>query len=1098
MANCNNTNNVLRIVRGNAFAIQINVKALRADGTEIQDFSLADSDAVALITVGKNQMPTPFDISGNSAIIAFDGHQQQGVYGLDMSGVFRDEKWRFCTRLLFEVVETSVQANIPEGCILYDDTYIVGANITLYTTGPQADWDETDPTKQSYIKNKPDLSVYATNEALETEESRAKAAEKKNADDIADEIIRAKAAEKQNADDIDAEEIRAKAAEKQNADDIDALEGRMNTAENDIDTIEGKIPAAASSSNKLVDEQKMNSSISTATATYRGAYNEVTDLSLTVAATHAQIEAALATKMSALGITPDNNDYAFVQIPTADATPTEIARIERYKFNGTAWAFEYALNNSGFTAAQWAAINSGITSGLVTKLSDLPTNAELTTLLNGKQDTISDLQTIREGAAAGATAYQKPSGGIPSSDMTSEVQQILKQVGTNTEDISTINGKIPSAASSSNKLVDQQQMNSSISTATATYRGAYNEVTDLSLTVAATHAQIEAALAAKMTALSITPDNNDYTFVQVPTADTTPTEIARVERYKFNGTDWVFEYALNNSGFTAAQWAALNSGITSGLVTKLNNLPTNVELTTLLNGKQDTISDLQTIREGAAAGATAVQPAAIANMEVNTNKVTSLSSQSTDTQYPSAKAVFEFVKEETGKARETVQVTATADSGSVSASAVLKVKVNDEVVAQGTGSVNIALEYGTQYTVEAERVYDYLTPASQTFTAGQSVRTVTMAYTYIQRDTITIDQTETDELTMVSGDVQGQVIQAIRAASHLYLGTQTEEGNQLICQLKDDDGTKYADGTTAAMDGTEGDQWLKLPVFWWKVTGIGTPDESNTYDQYSFSFAFAGEPDPSWHKWEGDMALIGAKEMYVSDGKGYSRSGIQSTGSSTQAQYNTYAEARGEGYCADPWEWQWIMCILFYAWYGRTNSQAQCGSGSNSYQRTLGTKDSLGMTDTTAANGNADNTKFWGIENWWGDKAEWVGNITSQDYVVSIKNMITGIIRIVSGWMQFGGTGGYASRFKITDDLDFIPVAKNGTETTCYCDWVNGNSGSRVVARSDGSAVAGGGVAFVDSVRAPSVTSAYIGSRLAFIGTITEAESVAAYKAALA
>ena len=406
MANCNQTNNVLRIVRGNAFAIQINVKALRTDGTEIQDFSLADSDAVALITVGKNQMPTPFDISGNSAIISFDGHQQQGIYGLDMSGVFRDEKWRFCTRLLFEIVETSAQANIPEGCILYDDTYIVGANITLYTTGPQADWEETDPTKQSYIKNKPDLTVYATNEALGAEETRAKAAEKKNADDIAAEIIRAKAAEKQNADDIDAEEIRAKAAEKQNADDIDALEGRMNTAENDIDTIEGKIPTAASSSNKLVDEQKMNSSISTATATYRGAYNLVSDLSLTVAATHAQIEAALATKMTALSITPDNNDYAFVQIPTADATPTEIARVERYKYNGTAWAFEYDLNNSGFTAAQWAALNSGITSGLVTKLNGLPTNAELTTLLGGKQDTISDLSEIRTGAGKGATAVQ--------------------------------------------------------------------------------------------------------------------------------------------------------------------------------------------------------------------------------------------------------------------------------------------------------------------------------------------------------------------------------------------------------------------------------------------------------------------------------------------------------------------------------------------------------------------------------------------------------------------------------------------------------------------------------------------------------------------
>jgi hypothetical protein len=93
-----------------------------------------------------------------------------------------------------------------------------------------------------------------------------------------------------------------------------------------------------------------------------------------------------------------------VQVPTSDATPTQIARVDRYKYNGAAWGFEYSLNNSGFTSAQWAALNSGITSGLVAKLSDLPTNSELTTLLAGKQNVISDLQTIRDGAAAGAAA----------------------------------------------------------------------------------------------------------------------------------------------------------------------------------------------------------------------------------------------------------------------------------------------------------------------------------------------------------------------------------------------------------------------------------------------------------------------------------------------------------------------------------------------------------------------------------------------------------------------------------------------------------------------------------------------------------------------
>lgn len=128
------------------------------------------------------------------------------------------------------------------------------------------------------------------------------------------------------------------------------------------DLLYGVLGDTFSSSNTV--KSFVNSSIATATATYCGSYNCVSDLSLAYNATHAQIEAALATAVpSAVSpYTPDNNDYCFVEIPTSGSTPTEIAKIERYKFNGTSWAYEYQLNNSGFTSAQWAAINSGIDS----------------------------------------------------------------------------------------------------------------------------------------------------------------------------------------------------------------------------------------------------------------------------------------------------------------------------------------------------------------------------------------------------------------------------------------------------------------------------------------------------------------------------------------------------------------------------------------------------------------------------------------------------------------------------------------------------------------------------------------------------------------
>ena len=161
-----------------------------------------------------------------------------------------------------------------------------------------------------------------------------------------------------------------------------------------IESILLLIPSAASSLNKLVDLATMNSSIATATASFKGTYNLVSDLHLSVDATHAQIAAAL----DALSLDADNNDYAFVQVPNTDTAPTEIKKTERYKFNGTNWAYEYDLNNSGFTSAQWNAINSGITALLVSKLSALPTNDALVAALATKQDNLTFDNTPTSGS----------------------------------------------------------------------------------------------------------------------------------------------------------------------------------------------------------------------------------------------------------------------------------------------------------------------------------------------------------------------------------------------------------------------------------------------------------------------------------------------------------------------------------------------------------------------------------------------------------------------------------------------------------------------------------------------------------------------------
>ena len=65
-------------------------------------------------------------------------------------------------------------------------------------------------------------------------------------------------------------------------------------------------------------------------------------------------------------------------------------------------------------------------------------------LAQTKQDVIEDLSTIRSGAAAGATAYQKPQTGIPTSDLTSAIQSLLTAAGTalQPEDIAQLTQKV--------------------------------------------------------------------------------------------------------------------------------------------------------------------------------------------------------------------------------------------------------------------------------------------------------------------------------------------------------------------------------------------------------------------------------------------------------------------------------------------------------------------------------------------------------------------------------------------------------------------------------------------------------------------------------
>ena len=142
-------------------------------------------------------------------------------------------------------------------------------------------------------------------------------------------------------------------------------------------------------------------------------------------------------------------------------------------------------------------------------------------------------------------------------DMSDYVSTIAERNIWNTANanINRLMARVPSATfNTGNELADKNFVNSSISTSTATFRGTNTTATTES--------------AFLTWANGLTHDLNDYVFWS--TKDSAGNTIYK--RYKYDGSQWVFEYDLNNSSFTSDQWSAINSGINTSLVTKLNGI----------------------------------------------------------------------------------------------------------------------------------------------------------------------------------------------------------------------------------------------------------------------------------------------------------------------------------------------------------------------------------------------------------------------------------------------------------------------------------------------------------------------------------------------
>lgn len=224
---------------------------------------------------------------------------------------------------------------------------------------------------------------------------------------------------------------------------------------------------------------------------------------------------------------------------------------------------------------------------------------------------------------------------------------------------------------------------------------------------------------------------------------------------------------------------------------------------------------------------------------------------------------------------------------------------------------------------------------------------------------------------------------------------------------------------------------------------------------------------------------------------------------------------------------------LFFARYGRRNSQEECGAGYHSHMRTTGGTAEHGMEDTIgydaahAIDPNVTNAMVEDLVHqyaWYRSRDEYgqesvtrVNNICCLGYEdiyghkydmmdgVDVPNdsgnvgkwriwMPDGTVRMVPGK---GSSGQWTAGVAHGRYMDVVPVGTlSGSSSTYYGDvyWFSG-AALRVVYRGSSSAGPYGGVSMSNAGYDSSYASTYIGSRLAFRGRLVKASSAVAFKA---
>lgn len=380
-----------------------------------------------------------------------------------------------------------------------------------------------------------------------------------------------------------------------------------------------------------------------------------------------------------------------------------------------------------------------------------------------------------------------------------------------------------------------------------------------------------------------------------------------------------------------------------------------------------------------------------------------------------------------------------------------------------------------------------------------------MPSTNVQRIIINMNESEPEK--MITGDVDGWIVNSILSNAHRYLSKYIGNGAMAVCQLADDDTDRFYNGDYATIDGTHGDVFMRFKWnFYYRITAAGSK-------KYVFEIS-TQNLGGSWKVWNANN-LIGAfrGQMTASYDDNVASQDVQ-TGylrsiyaertpySDTYQNILTLMEGRNADYfgIVGPEEHA-MIALLFFMKYGTTNSQAMCGKGAGSGATTYtGASVRLGMNDTNGYTG-IDFVNIFGLEDWWsGVDAELMERITYQN----------GYIRVT----PWGGSSASASDVSIAgvsnetvisnmlfsdSPLRMVPEGEQPKKpddpwSKYFCDAVKIIGRSQVVTRGKGDDGGGRGISALKLGRSTDDADDKDAARLCFRGgMITEYTDTAAF-----